>query len=624
MNTITKILSYILILFFSQLSYGETTLHFSKKGDNIIIEGRFSDFGDLTKTTVTTGPKQGILIPTKGWELRRKASPQSDACSWSILIDSSDESHRAKTITKSLRIAKEFIKTLPETDNVSVYHFDYEAKDLCLNLNPQQALKQLKTISTKNLTQHNSGGTLLYAAILSAAKKLSLNKTPLKAMLIISDGKDETADNGSAKAKATLLEYLRKEKIIVHSLAYAENDRGVPYLANLKDLSEKQGGVHLPVNVKRGQYLGPFELHGIIGGTHSTGQIVIPIKDVSGLHPLTINFNSKIIIPSGKKTKEKIISRTISFTPTEVQALLTNQSTEGQNINQAAIDVLKKIKQDLSELAAISLDVQSLLPDKTTPETLQPNLKVKWDELQALRSQYSESICKQVLSLSQSDISNLENLLKDDAQNSSNGIKIEQLYREISHNLIKQAIENPQSFTKENILSIEEKYRDQIQSAIEEQSSEDMGDPWGELDDEEDAQIHERSAKSKLILYSSIGGGVLLLLIIIYFTASPRKHSNIPETYLTPTLKPATKISIHKAFVTIGRKRGNDICIPNDSISKLHCTIELDKNNTWIISDQHSSNSVFLNGQKIQKSPLKSNDIIQLGEVKFTFHTANQ
>lgn len=624
MNEFTKILSYILLLVISPISYGESLLYFSKKGDNIIIEGRFSDFGDTTKTTVSTGPKQEVIIPTKGWEMRRTASPQSDACSWSILIDSSDESHRSKTIAKSLRIVKEFIKTLPASDNVSVYHFDYEAKDLCQNLKPQQALEQLKGINTKNLTQHNAGGTLLYTAILSAAKQLSLSKTPLKAMLIISDGKDETADNGTAGAKATLLEYLSKEKIIVHSLAYAENDKGVPYLANLKDLSEKQAGVHLPVNVKRGQYLGPFELRGIIGGTHSTGQLVIPIKDISGLHPLEIHFNSKIIIPAGKKTKEKIISRTVSFTPAEVQALLTNQNTGEQSINQAALDLLKKIKQDLALLTSTSLDIQSLLPDKAAPETLQPDLKAKWDELQTLRSQYSESLCKQILSLSQSGISNLENMLKDDAQNSSNGMKIERLYSEISHNLIKQAIENPQSFTKEKILSIEEQYRDQIQAAIEEQSSEDMGDPWGELDEEEEAQLHERSAKSKIILYSSIGGGVLLLLIIIYLTARPRKHSNIPETYLAPTLKPAVKISIHKAFVTLGRKRGNDICIPNDSISKLHCTIELDKNNTWIISDQHSSNSVLLNGKTIQKAPLQSGDVIQLGEVKFTFHTENQ
>lgn len=75
---------------------------------------------------------------------------------------------------------------------------------------------------------------------------------------------------------------------------------------------------------------------------------------------------------------------------------------------------------------------------------------------------------------------------------------------------------------------------------------------------------------------------------------------------------------LHKPTMTIGRKEGNDIVIPIETVSSNHATLTNEGGN-WFITDNNSTNGVILNGNRVQKHILKQGDKIQLGGVLMVF-----
>ena len=75
---------------------------------------------------------------------------------------------------------------------------------------------------------------------------------------------------------------------------------------------------------------------------------------------------------------------------------------------------------------------------------------------------------------------------------------------------------------------------------------------------------------------------------------------------------------LHKTTMTIGRKEGNDIVIPIETVSSNHATLTNEAGN-WFITDNNSTNGVILNGNRVQKHILKQGDKIQLGGALLVF-----
>ncbi|WP_297790922.1 FHA domain-containing protein, partial [uncultured Anaerococcus sp.] len=70
---------------------------------------------------------------------------------------------------------------------------------------------------------------------------------------------------------------------------------------------------------------------------------------------------------------------------------------------------------------------------------------------------------------------------------------------------------------------------------------------------------------------------------------------------------------------TIGRDDRNSICIKDKFLSKFHVRIVEDEG-IYFIEDLKSANGTFLNNEKIEDAiELKSNDIINIGSLKFLF-----
>lgn len=69
---------------------------------------------------------------------------------------------------------------------------------------------------------------------------------------------------------------------------------------------------------------------------------------------------------------------------------------------------------------------------------------------------------------------------------------------------------------------------------------------------------------------------------------------------------------LNKPQLTIGRNAGNDIVIPEKTVSGTHATL-INENGNWFLLDNNSTNGTFVNGTKINKQRIAATDVIKLG-----------
>lgn len=78
--------------------------------------------------------------------------------------------------------------------------------------------------------------------------------------------------------------------------------------------------------------------------------------------------------------------------------------------------------------------------------------------------------------------------------------------------------------------------------------------------------------------------------------------------------------------LAIGRDSEADIVLDQPQVSRQHARITLE-GGRWMLADLHSTNGVYLNGQRLQpgeRLSLKNGDLIQIGKsASFTFEDAN-
>ena len=73
-----------------------------------------------------------------------------------------------------------------------------------------------------------------------------------------------------------------------------------------------------------------------------------------------------------------------------------------------------------------------------------------------------------------------------------------------------------------------------------------------------------------------------------------------------------------KEKISIGKQENSDIVIKRDFISRNHALL-LYENHQFILSDLHSTNHTYVNGEVISKKTLKDNDIIKFGDAVYKF-----
>ncbi|PTX91990.1 hypothetical protein DB346_23840 [Verrucomicrobia bacterium LW23] len=83
---------------------------------------------------------------------------------------------------------------------------------------------------------------------------------------------------------------------------------------------------------------------------------------------------------------------------------------------------------------------------------------------------------------------------------------------------------------------------------------------------------------------------------------------------------PRVSYELGTDFVQIGRVDGNDIVLPETSVSSKHCTV-IRKGTDIILRDLNSSNGTYVNEQRIEDEDhtLQIGDVIQIGGVQLRF-----
>lgn len=70
--------------------------------------------------------------------------------------------------------------------------------------------------------------------------------------------------------------------------------------------------------------------------------------------------------------------------------------------------------------------------------------------------------------------------------------------------------------------------------------------------------------------------------------------------------------------ILIGRHASADIRIPDMSISRYHAMLNV-TDGKWTITDIGSKSGIYVNGELVQHTRLRENDIIMLGNRRFVF-----
>jgi ABC-type multidrug transport system fused ATPase/permease subunit len=69
---------------------------------------------------------------------------------------------------------------------------------------------------------------------------------------------------------------------------------------------------------------------------------------------------------------------------------------------------------------------------------------------------------------------------------------------------------------------------------------------------------------------------------------------------------------LDKPLLTVGRQSGNDICIPNQRVSRLHARLRYE-HDAWIIEDAESVNGLVYRGKRIERLVLANGDRVYVG-----------
>jgi ABC-type multidrug transport system ATPase subunit len=81
-----------------------------------------------------------------------------------------------------------------------------------------------------------------------------------------------------------------------------------------------------------------------------------------------------------------------------------------------------------------------------------------------------------------------------------------------------------------------------------------------------------------------------------------------------------SKLLQEKNLITIGRSNDNDLILNNIKVSRKHAKLEK-IGNEWIIEDQESSNGTFVNGEKVKRKKVSSDDTITIGGIPLNLET---
>ncbi|MCB1131804.1 MAG: FHA domain-containing protein [Verrucomicrobiae bacterium] len=203
-----------------------------------------------------------------------------------IVVDTSNPA-RAKTIEAGKEAVRAFLTGLPKQDSVAICGL---ARDLEIVVpfgsSPEDAMAGVTSLKADG---DASKTTLIYQNLREAVRRLSPRDEPRKAVLLITDGKDETPDGPAAQEieKNKLVEMARNEGVVLHSFGYAESLDDQRYFGALKELASRTDGLFFPASVRSKEL--PKGTVGLLRGVmHGAGVAHVDVSKLEKTAPITI------------------------------------------------------------------------------------------------------------------------------------------------------------------------------------------------------------------------------------------------------------------------------------------------------------------------------------------------
>jgi pSer/pThr/pTyr-binding forkhead associated (FHA) protein len=73
---------------------------------------------------------------------------------------------------------------------------------------------------------------------------------------------------------------------------------------------------------------------------------------------------------------------------------------------------------------------------------------------------------------------------------------------------------------------------------------------------------------------------------------------------------------------TVGRTARADFIVDAALISRLHCRLTADTSHQLVVEDLSSTNGTLVNGKRVERSLLKSGDVVTIGRLEFAVSEA--
>jgi hypothetical protein len=267
----------------------------------VSVSFRLSDSPKVASVeAATSGKNEKLSTIWNSWE-----TDSSPGCSWMLVLDTSDP-RRIKTIVRGIETLKSFLPGLRKQDTAGIYTLALNLDEACpLETNPENALKALGQV--KLTTQDSSKTTLIFSNLRAGLKKFESSKSARKAVLLMTDGKDETPGGAAAQdiECKKLIQEANRLGVIIHTIGYAETTADQSYFSALKDISSQTEGLFVGAGIANKElpqgYLDTLHLI-----TRGAGRVTVNLSTLQQPAPLTLtiktfdNRSSNLEIPVSK------------------------------------------------------------------------------------------------------------------------------------------------------------------------------------------------------------------------------------------------------------------------------------------------------------------------------------
>jgi hypothetical protein len=317
---------------------------------------------DVAVTSVSAaaeGRSEALPTTWEAWE-----GDKAPACAWMIVVDTSNPA-RAKTVATGVDFIRSFLTGLPKKDSVAIFSLARDLSEVVpFGKTPDErvaGLVDIKPSGDASLT------TLIHANLRESLDRLEERKEPRKAILFLTDGKDETPGGPAAQEieKNKLIEAATAVGVVIHTVGYAESADDQKYFAALKEISGKTDGLFEAASLA-GKDLPSGFLPLLRGVMHGAGIVRIDLSKLAEPAALTVTVKTaagktaKLQVPE-EKVVEALPPMEVEPTPATEEEKAAEEAKKAEEEAEKA-EAAKKLAADEAEAA------KKLAADKAAAE----------------------------------------------------------------------------------------------------------------------------------------------------------------------------------------------------------------------------------------------------------------